>query len=659
MLLWGKRIVLLGLLFFVSEISNAQKAKFGKITEAELAMSSYEPDPSASAVVLFDVARSYTDLSNSSGVTNVFTRHKRVKILKNDGYDVANIEIPFYAPESEGRSVWEDVYAIKAYTHELVDGKIVSHKLEKTAIFEERVNEFFSLMKISMPKISEGVVFEITYKIQSPGFDMPNWSFQDYIPVKYSEYKTEYPEFCNFYRASRGYFPFNQRAAKSRPIPNYSYAYIGDFMYAENVPAFQEEEFTANADEYLSRVIYQLKNITIPGYVYQDFAKSWGKVLGGYMGSPRFGKALNKEGAVDELVATLVKPEQSPEEKMSIIYHYVRDQIKWNGHGGFGLENGIRKTLSEKSGNVGDKNLLLTLMLNAAGLESNPVLVSTRKHGVIRKFNPQYGAFNYVISSVYHNEEFIFMDACDEMLPLGMLPFKCMNGEGAIIDWVKKGKDSYTWIIPKNNIRNSESTSANVSFDEDMNLKGSLTVIKKGYKALSARKGIAKSTPESFVENSWKNTQLNIEGFEVENTEEVAKPLKTELKINLADLVNGDRIYLNPSLLTFFEENPFKSEKREYPVDFGTASSRSYTFSLAIPEGYEIEELPKNTSIVMPDKSASFKYLIGTAGGNLQLRTTFILKQSFYLMDNYPFLKQLFDEVIAKQSEQIVLRKVQ
>jgi hypothetical protein len=56
------------------------------------------------------------------------------------------------------------------------------------------------------------------------------------------------------------------------------------------------------------------------------------------------------------------------------------------------------KAYKDKTGNVAEINLMLTAMLRYAGLNANPVLVSTRSNGIA--MFPNRTAFNYVIAAV-------------------------------------------------------------------------------------------------------------------------------------------------------------------------------------------------------------------------------------------------------------------
>ena len=51
------------------------------------------------------------------------------------------------------------------------------------------------------------------------------------------------------------------------------------------------------------------------------------------------------------------------------------------------------------------------------------------------------------------------------------------------------------------------------------------------------------------------------------------------------------------------ESNRYTLEDRKYPVNYNFPISETYIFDYTIPEGYEVESLPKSASFKLPDNS--------------------------------------------------------
>ena len=117
-------------------------------------------------------------------------------------------------------------------------------------------------------------------------------------------------------------------------------------------------------------------------------------------------------------------------------------------------------------------------------------------------------------------------------------------------------------------------------------------------------------------------------------------------------------MYISPLLFFATTENPFKQETREYPIDFIYPSQDKYTVSLTIPDGYAVETLPQSKAVSMPDNLASFKYIISNTGNQIQLVYTQENNQAIMGSEAYEVLKNFFKEIVNKQTEKIVLKKI-
>jgi len=122
-----------------------------------------------------------------------------------------------------------------------------------------------------------------------------------------------------------------------------------------------------------------------------------------------------------------------------------------------------------------------------------------------------------------------------------------------------------------------------------------------------------------------------------------------------AQTVNA--IYLNPMQNQGEKENPFKLEIRKFPIDFATPIEETYLFSYTIPEGFKIEEQPKNAIISLPENGGRFVYSITNVGNTINVVSKLLINRPNFAAEEYPYLKQFYDLVIAKHAEQIVLKK--
>ena len=98
-------------------------------------------------------------------------------------------------------------------------------------------------------------------------------------------------------------------------------------------------------------------------------------------------------------------------------------------------------------------------------------------------------------------------------------------------------------------------------------------------------------------------------------------------------------------------------EKREYPVDYGSPSERIYICKISIPEGYVVDELPKSVIVKMANNSAKYMYNVTQTGNAISLTSNLQINSSLFSQEEYPHLREFYTQLVAKQAEQIVLRK--
>ena len=142
-------LVLIVTLFSIAAFSQEMNMKFGKIPKEELAMTTYDLDSSAAAVILGDYGYLEIVFLNED-IGYRFTRHRRIKILNRAGFEKGNISIPYY---SKGRQ--EKVNSIKVRVF-APDG--TKSEVAKSEIFDEEVNKYWSRKRFTCPNLQVGSV---------------------------------------------------------------------------------------------------------------------------------------------------------------------------------------------------------------------------------------------------------------------------------------------------------------------------------------------------------------------------------------------------------------------------------------------------------------------------------------------------------------------
>ena len=633
----------------------AQNYKFGKVSKEEIKEKFYPLDSTADAAYLNKYERRYCDFSSGKGLTLVTEIVERIKIYTKEGFRYATKSIHYYNPDSGSG---DKLGSIKAYTYSLEGDNVIKTKLEKDQIFKEKINSYFSAKKITMPNIKEGVVLEIKYTNRSTYFtSIDDVNFQYSIPVKNYYCQLEIPEMFGFNKRSKGYYIIPmQQSSKTSNVGDFS---IDVFKFeGKDVPALSDREpFVYSYSDYRGGIEFELTDIDMIqfGGRYTRYSSSWQKITEQIYKSTSFGGELKKTGHFKDDLLTTLADSSSDVDKTFSVFNFVKNKIKWNGNYGKFTQNGLRKAYKENVGNVADINLTLIAMLREAGINANPVLVSTKSHGI--PLFPTIKGFNYVICiAEFPDNKFMLLDATEPYSSPNVLPTRDLNWKGRKI--LKNGTS--TFIDLNSNNYASKENNINIKITEDMMVEGIMRTKLDNLNALKFRKRYFKAKEESLINKFEENNELEIEDFKVSNMKKLGKPIVRSIRFsseNLIEDING-KIYIEPLLFLSEHENPFKREKRTFPVDFVTPQKTRSTVSIQIPEGYKVTKLPEPIAIGLPDKLGVFKFQTVQTGNVINTRCIFQINESLISPTYYTYLKGFYAEMVKKESEKIVLERI-
>ncbi len=653
--------------------ANAQKHELGKVTIDELKEKVCPKDSSAAAAILFEKGKTFFIYTQGEGFKINTEVEMKIKIYKKEGYEWANEKVRFYI----GSTPTEGVQFSKAVTYNLVNGQIEKSKLKSEGEFIEKVNKIWALKKITLPNVKEGSIIEYKYIIESPYFStFPTWEFQKSIPVNYSEYTTEIPEYFYYNNLFKGFLaPVVTKNAVTRTITlnykdivqtglnmkyqtstdNINYNENQTTYIVENAPALKDESYVNSIKNYISSVEHELTGKKMPQSQFESYANTWEDVVKKIYDNDDFGPQLKKNNYFEEDIKTLISGINGRDEKIMTIFNYVKSRMNWNGYYGYACTDGVKKAYQDKVGNVAEINLMLVAMLRFAEINANPILISTRANGI--SLFPSRNAFNYVIAGVEIENDVILLDATSKNSIPNILPTRDLNWMGRIIR--TEGSSAEINLNPKSISR--DIVSSMISIDKEGKLEGKIKEQYSDYNAFIVRENNEKSDKNNYVEKLEKKlNNIEISEYALTNMDTLNKPVieTFSFKGNNSVEIIGDKMFFSPLLFFAKKENPFKQEKREYPVDFIFPFEDKYVFNITIPEGYAVETMPAPISLTMSDNLATLKYILNNTGTQIQVSSTLTVNSSIISSDYYDELKAFFGEVVKKESEKIVLKKI-
>lgn len=643
-------IIIVGIVFF--QISYSQNYKFGKVSKEELQEQVYPLDSTANAAYLYKKRLTYTTL-NAAGIVLVTEVQVRMKIYNKEGFDWSTVSINLYG---DTKSNSEKVSNIKAVTYNLVDGKVQEMELDKKAIFYEKQNESLKVQKFTMPNVKEGSVLEWSYRIFSPYISIiDDIVLQEEIPIKKFEAKINLLEWFYFNKRQKGYYPFkvNQYSDYNSELKTNDKVVE---VLEENIPALKAEPYVNNMSNYASALQLEVASLSAPEYgMFENYATSWDEIAKTILKSSSFGGELKKTKHLKEDIDKLKAILKTDQAKILGALEFVKSKIKWNGNYSQYAEKGLKKAYSEGSGNIGDINLTLVVVLRELGVNANPVLVSTRKHGV--PISPTNRGFNYVIALAETENGKFLADASEKYSLVNVLPLRVLNWQGTII----RDDKTVDFINLATSVPSIKEFNLNYKITDEAVIEGITMVRYENLSAINYRNenvGLEKEALISDIEQY--NDDIEILNYRVSNLTEISKPINEVYQFEKEDGVEviGNNMYLTPMLFLSEKENPFKLEKREYPIDFGTPWEKRITTGIEIPEGYSVESLPEDIAIVLNDEIVKFIYTTKQVGNKIVVKSLIDVKEGIVPVHNYQEIRELYKIIVAKNLEKIVLNKL-
>lgn len=620
-----------------------------RVSEKDLQNNIYAKDSLVSALVIYESGKSYITQSDYGVVTEY---KKKVKILNPEGYKYATIKVFLH----KGTSDFEKIRKIKATSYLKENGKVQVIELDKDHIFKENVNEHYDAVTFTLPNIKTGSVFTYSYTLESPFiFNYHEWEFQDEIPKVYSEYKTSIPANYNYNIKLVGLKKLDENTSDvDRDCFTYGTASADcakSLYVMKDIPAFIEEDFMTAKENYLSKIEYELMQVNYFDGRVDDITKSW-RDADREIRMRSLGGELRKFSSVKNLLNEETVSEKDQLIKAKKIFEYVQQNYVWNKEYSLFHDISVKKIVKEKSGSIGSINCLLHNLLKKNGIEVYPVISSTRNNGVPTKLFPVLSEFNYLLVKVKIDGKEYLLDASDTYVSFGQIPFRCLNSYGRQIDF-KKGSE---WVSLESKKSSMNYVSLNLKFTDLSTVTGILKTGFSGYHTLLKKKEYYPN-PEAYL-NKMEDDNVDLEvlkyeiksnGLDDDKFQEIIE-LKKEFQIE-----TGNVIYLDPFFFKFFTANPFKLQNRTYPVDFGYKDSYLYTLSLDVGEFYQFGDVPKDYTLVLPERKAEVTYNSVVTGSKIDLRFKINFKESEYSPVLYEGLKKLMEKAVSTQLNSIIV----
>lgn len=554
--------ILLIVLWVVPD-TQAGGPKFGKITSEEWQIGAPEDYPEANSIIVFDKA----EIEVKRDIIHI-KYWTRIKILTEAGIDEAGEQSYRY------HGKYHKLKEFKAHTISS-DGK--KHKVKKDAVFERSINEYKERV-FSFPQLEAGCIIEFRCTVISKRFRyLQPWYFQNEIYTLESQFSICLSMGFNYHVSYQNVPRKDQQPAKEERLDVARASEMrGTFQkkptlvtYSwrlQNLPPITDEPYMGSKDDYRSSMRFQLLSWE-NRYNFITYVDTWEEF--GEERQERLDDYCNREKECKKLALNLVEGITDPARQSRVLFDHVSSRYKTssNYRNWYFVKKKMSEFLEDKYGSAEAKNLLLVELHKSIGITAYPVLISTRDKS---KFNPEFPdlrQFNHLIAYVEYGDEYYLIDASNKMTPYGILPPNCLVEGGFMVDGKNSSLVSFS-AVPVNSYR-LDRTRIYLNTDDGVAVCSSKCTF-TGYYA--SRYGVRydKTEPSDFIDDYFLD---RVEGSVTRGNFDCSMDstgiFTVEFDYYSDDIIEmfGENLIIKPVSYAFVS-NPFKKEKRFFPVDF-------------------------------------------------------------------------------------------
>ena len=646
-----RRLFVLILLVFVGAVARRTPPvsagdEWQPISQEELKMTSEPKAPGAPAIILFR----QVDRDDSNPRTPHEYNYVREKILTEEGRKYADVDIPLI------KGQW-GIASIRARTIR-PDGSIANFdgKVYEKEIVKARGLKYLA-KTFTLSDVQPGSIIEYHYMIdfaENYVFNS-NWVLSNDLFIKSAKYTLKpYAEW-----ALQLSWPNGLPESVKPPVNENKLIH----MEVQNIPAFQVEDDMPPEAAMRYRVDFIYSE---DGFEKEPdkFWKKQGKKMND--GAEGF---VNKRKAMEQAVAEIVSPSDSPEVKLQKIYARVQ-KIRNTSYEIEKTEQEQKRAKEKEISNVEDLwkrgygngyqiTWLFLGLSRAAGFDASPVRIATRNDHFFKPNVMRTSDLNTNVVLVKLNGKDMYFDPGAEFTPFGLLPWSETSTTGLKLD--KEGGSWVTTPTPEpseSQIRRK----ADLNMTSEGSLEGKLTVTFTGLEAQWRRveehhedEAHRKKLLEDYVK------EIIPAGIDVELTNQPdwassSPTLGAEFSLKVPGwaLGAGKRALLPVGLFSGPEKHMCEHSTRVHPLYFQYLFEKTDDVRIELPLGWQVSSLPpaQNTDA----KVMAYTLKVENDKGSLHFERHLRSGLTYLEPKYYPALRSFYQAVRTGDEQQVVLQ---
>ncbi|MBI3670775.1 MAG: DUF3857 domain-containing protein [Acidobacteria bacterium] len=588
----------------------------------------------------------------------VKTLHRRAyKILRPQGRHHGTVVVSF---DSETRLSNLKGWCIPAQGK---DYEVKEKDALETGLSEELYSDERTKI-LTIPAAEPGSVIGYEYEQKERPYLLQNvWWFQDIHPVREAHLTLQLPSGWEY----KAYW-LNHPEKQPISLPNNQWRWD-----LADLPAVPQEPSMPPAAAVQGRLVV----LFFPNADRQRAIGSWSDLAKWYGGLMVGRREASPE--IKQKVMALTAGATTTLEKIRALVHFLQRDIRYVaieiGIGGY-QPHSAQEVFSKRYGDCKDKATLLSTMLREVGVESYYVVIHTRRGVAAPSHPPALGSFNHVILAIRlpadvstgglfavqnheHLGTLLYFDPTSSFTPLGYLPASLQANYGLLVT-EQGGELLRLPLLPPST--NRLMRMGKLTLSPSGTLTGEVKEVRWGEPAVSRRAQLleVQGPGRTKMLESFLATFLG--GFtltkaEVGNLEKYDENLMLDYNFVAENYAKraGNLLLVRPRVLGQKSSDLLERKERKYPFEFSTASMETDTFEIALPPGYEVDELPPPVDVNYG--FAAYRSKIEVSGGVLKYSRTYEVKDVFVSTAQLGELKKFYRQVMADEFTSAVLRR--
>lgn len=428
---------------------------------------------------------------------------------------------------------------------------------------------------------------------------------------------------------------------------------------ADNLHAMERESLAPDFRDVVPRLAVRLPEFHYKGY--DAKANDWhelGAWINDYLLTGRTELPKETKVAVGDLVVGV----DDNLEKAKIIYNYVQENTRYIsvqiGIGGFQPIPAIEVDRVKYGDCKGLSNYTKSL-LEAVGVPSYYTVVQAGRDKV--DFEDGFSDLrqgNHAILAIPYKDEYYWIDCTSQIHPFGFLGNFTDDRKVLVVKPNGGEIIKTTAYLDEQNYRN---TNALYRLSENGTISGSLTITTKGIQ-YDNRFFIEKYNDEDlvkFYKRNWGNiNNLQVISDSIKNDKDNIV-FEEHLKISASNYasLSGERIFLTVNAFNKSTSVPKRYSDRKYSFEIQRGRFDEDEFTVALPDGYDVETLPGETLIDTEFGRYSAEFVYNPVDRTVLYQRSLLIRHGHYPKERYASYRMFRKNVASADNAQLVLIK--